>query len=171
MSKLDQIDLTQPVKFYGCRVVESDHPSLVLLSVALNNRQIRLQTETVGAAALLDGEDAKGLLGYARGTRAGEELRGPMTGEAVSAFGEPLLIGGVSLEAFRAFLEAAAGWDECAAVASGLLAGRCKEWSGLGADEVRMTAYRKACQVKPLPARPRLAVVGGREPHVSAAIR
>ena len=171
MSKIEQVDLSKPVKFYGCRVVESDHPSLVILSEALNNRQLRLSTETVGAAAVIAGDDAKALLGYARGTRAGAELRASLTAEAVSAFGEPLLIGGVSLDAFRAFLQAAGGWEECADVASGLLAGRCQEWAELGADEVRVTAYRRPGQVVALPARPRLAVVGGRGRHVAAGVR
>ncbi|MEQ9608294.1 MAG: hypothetical protein RLN99_11575 [Kiloniellaceae bacterium] len=171
MSKIDQVDLSKPVKFYGCRVVESDHPALVLLSEALNDKRVRLSTEAVGASAVIAGEDAKALLGYARGTRAGAELRGSLTGEADSAFGEPLLIGGVSFDAFRAFLNAAAGWEECAEVASGLLAGRCQEWWELSADEVRVTAYRRPGQVVVLPARPRLVAIGGRGRHVAAGIR
>lgn len=162
MSKIDQVDLSKPIKFYGCRVVQSDHPSLVLLAAARGDSNARPVWETVGAAAVLVGDEAAALIGFARGTPVGAPIRAALTEGAESPLGEPLLTGGVSFEDFRAFLEAAVLAGAAANPARAVLSGRFFEWAQLGAEEVRFTGYRLLGQAAASPAPARLAAAAGR---------
>lgn len=124
MSMIDLVDVTRPIKFYGCRVVASAHPSLVLLAAARGESSVRRVSETVGAAAVVSGEEAAALIGFARGTAAGAPIRAAVTEGAESPWGEPLLTGGIAFEEFRAFLEAAYMAGAAGEPASALLSGR-----------------------------------------------
>lgn len=142
MSRLEQIDQSKPLTFYGSKTIKSDDPVLVKLASSTGIDNLMCISSPATEAITLSPEDGARLLNYLTSCCWREDFDKDLQCISETELGEPLLTGWMSLEQFNQFVTATseARFPICdiSLKLSKLLSG----WTALDIDEVTFTGFR-----------------------------
>lgn len=144
MSKIEDIDTSKPIEFYGSKTTLSDEPFLVEMAARTGLDNFRNVTGPVTESTMLAIEDGQRLLDYLRTCCWRADFDKDLQCIAENKMGEALLNGWMSIETFSDFVKATSQDGSPVQDVSVTLGNMIMGWAESGVEQVDFVGYRRA---------------------------